>query len=75
MAGVEFESRFYAATQNHTTDIGEPVTGVVQPGCNDTGGTSEPDIPMHAYQVSDYCTTDVLAVGDGDSKTVYVRMR
>ncbi len=75
VAGLEFEGRFYAATQSQTSDVGDEVPGAVIPGCNDTGGNLETDTPITAYRVGNYCTTDVLAVGGGDIKTLYVPMR
>lgn len=71
--GLEFEGKFYIATQSETSDIGDEVSGAVRPGCNDTGGNLETDTPITAYQVGNYCTTDVLAVGGGEIKTLYVR--
>lgn len=73
MAGVEYEGRFYTPSQQAATGIGDAVRGVVQPGCNDTGGTSEPDLPVSAFQVGNYCITDVLGIGEGDTKYLYVR--
>ena len=73
IAGVTFEGHLYVNMQQVATDIGDEIDGVVQPGCNDTGGTSEPDLPMTAFQFGNYCTTDVLAVGKGDTKYLYVR--
>jgi hypothetical protein len=75
LAGVTYQDHFYTNMQQVASDIGAEVQGVVQPGCNDTGGTSEPDLPMSAYQVGNYCTTDVLAVGEGETKYLYVRSR
>ena len=63
-----------ANMQPVANDIGDEVQGVYQPGCDDTGGTSEPDPLMTAYQVCNYCTTDVLAVGVGETTYLYVRM-
>ena len=72
IAGVKFQGRFYVKSSGTFPDVGPELTGVVVPGCNDTGGTSEPDVPVTAYQAGNYCTSDVIVVGDPASGQLYV---
>lgn len=67
-----YQGHIYQATSKEAPVTGDAVLGVVVPGCNDTGQSLEPDTPVAAYQVGNYCTSDVLAVDDGGARTVYV---
>jgi hypothetical protein len=55
-AGVTWHGNFYVLGSDGLKDLpdpqpAEPVDGVVLPGCNDTGGTEEPDQPVHAWTI------------------------
>lgn len=53
--GVEFQQRSYSARVSaDVPDLGDPISGVVLPDCNDTGGPQGPDIPVTAHAVGDY---------------------
>lgn len=63
---------YYARTVASPPDAGDELDGVVIPGCNDIGGTSEPDVPVEAFTAGDYCTTDVILYRQSDELTLAV---
>ena len=55
-AGVLWQGAFYVISAAELKDVpdpqpAEPIDDVVVPGCNDTGGTSEPDLPTDAWTI------------------------
>lgn len=75
--GVQYKKRFYEARSSaDVPDLGDPISGVVVPDCNDTGGPQGPGIPVTAYAVGNYCTTDVIAAEftKGDEPMLFVAM-
>jgi len=70
---LHYEGRryFYAAAGLYAS-LGDEIEGVTSPACNDTGG-NDPDTPVVAYRVDDYCASDVFAiVNKNDRVTVWV---
>ena len=57
LAGVQWDGTFYVIRSSGELEgtpdpqPAEPLEGAVVPGCNDTGGTSEPDRPTHAWAI------------------------
>lgn len=57
VAGVVYQDRFYVSSDQHPQPAtplagpGDPLQGVVRPGCNDTGGAAEADVPVTAFTV------------------------
>ncbi len=68
--GVAWQNAFYIIRPDGLNGVpdpqpAEPLEGVVVPGCNDTGGTSEPDLPMSAWAIE----------GIDTDKAIFVRYR
>lgn len=55
-AGVSWRGAFYSVRVDGLKGVSdpqpaEPLADVVVPGCNDTGGNSEPDVPTNAWAI------------------------
>jgi len=53
---VAWQGAFYIVTPDGLEGVpdpqpAEPLDGVVVPGCNDTGGNGEPDLPTDAWAI------------------------
>ena len=56
VAGVVWQGTFYVIGASQLPGVpdpqpADPLDGVVIPGCNDTGGTDEPDLPTNAWEI------------------------
>ena len=66
-AGVAWQGTFYIIGPTELKGVpdprpAEPLEGVVVPGCNDTGGTSEPDVPADAWAIEGVDTDRALFI-------------
>jgi hypothetical protein len=72
--GVRFDGRLYVSPGREPVSrakAGDPVADVVRPGCNDTGGSIEPDEPVTAYELDGRPVDRALLVETYDGLRIY----
>ncbi len=67
VAGVWWQDAFYSIRVDGLRGVpypqpAEPLADVVVPGCNDTGGNSEPDVPTDAWAIEGVDTDKAIFV-------------
>jgi hypothetical protein len=67
VAGVVWNGTFYEIGADGLDGVldpqpADPLEGAVLPGCNDTGGTSEPDLPISAWAIDGVDTSQAIFV-------------